>query len=86
MGMSVNENWLVCERMLKHLLRMNGYYGYCQIGFIENDHKHIVCNATKTTNPSYDESPMLELDIYTDNFFEFCEQLMQQVREKNLKY
>ena len=86
MGFSVKENWLVCERMLKHLLRRNGYYGYCQIGVLEDDHKHIVCNATKTTNPSYDESPMLELDIYTDNFFEFCEQLMQQVREKHLMY
>ena len=85
MGWSVKENWLVCERMLKHLLRENGYYGYCQIGFIENDHKHIVCNATKTIDP-YDEKPMLELDIYTDNFFEFCEQLMQQVREKKLIY
>ena len=85
MGFSVKENWLVCERMLKHLLRMNGYYGYCQIGFIEDDHKHIVYNATKSTN-SYIESSMLEFDIYTDNFFEFCEQLMQQVREKHLIY
>lgn len=51
MGWTVKENWLVCERMLKHLLQKNGYYGYCQIGFMENDHKHIVCNATKTTNP-----------------------------------
>lgn len=85
MGWSVKENWLVCERMMKHLLRRNGYDGYCQIGFMENDHNHIVCNATKTVNP-YVESPMLELDIYTNNFFEFCEQLMQQVREKNLIY
>ena len=85
MGFSVKENWLICVRMLKHLLRMNDYYGYCQIGFIENDHKRIVCNATKSVNP-YDESPMLEFDIYTDNFFEFCEQLMQQVREKKLIY
>ena len=52
---------------------------------MENDERHIVCNATKTTNP-YVESPLLELDIYTDNFFEFCEQLMQQVREKKLLY
>lgn len=36
-------------------------------------------------NP-YDESSMLKFDIYTDNFFEFCEQLMQQVREKKLRY
>ena len=85
MGWTVKENWLVCERMLKHLLRKNGYYGYCQIGVLESDHKHIVCNATETTN-SYVESPLLELDIYTDNFFEFCEQLMQQVREKKLMY
>ena len=85
MGWSVEENWLVCERMLKHILRKNGYYGYCQIGVMENDERHIVCNATKTTNP-YVESPLLELDIYTDNFFEFCEQLMQQVREKHLIY
>ena len=85
MGFSVKENWLICESMLKHLLRMNGYYGYCQIGFMEDEHKHIVCNATKSVNP-YVESPMLELDIYADNFFEFCEQLMQQVREKHLIY
>lgn len=85
MGWSVKENWLVCERMLKHLLRRNGYYGYCQIGFMENDHKHIVCNATKSVNLDV-ESSILELDIYADNFFEFCEQLMQQVREKKLRY
>ena len=85
MGWTVNENWSACEKMLKHILRKNGYYGYCQIGVMENDEKHIVCNATKTTNP-YVESPLLELDIYTDNFFEFCEQLMQQVREKHLIY
>ena len=85
MGWSVEENLLVCERMLKHILRKNGYHGYCQIGFLENDHKHIVCNATKTTNP-YVASTLLELDIYTDNFFEFCEQLMKQVREKKLMY
>ena len=85
MGWTVNENWSACEKMLKHILRKNGYYGYCQIGFMENDERHIVCNATKTTNP-YVESQLLELDIYTDNFFEFCEQLMQQVREKKLMY
>ena len=84
--MSVNENWLVCERMLKHILRKNGYYGYCQIGVVmENDEKHIVCNATKSVNMDVENS-VLELDIYTDNFFEFCEQLMQQVREKKLMY
>ena len=85
MGFSVKENWSVCEKMLKHILRKNGYHGYYQIGFLENDERHIICNATKTTNP-YVESPLLEFDIYTDNFFEFCEQLMQQVREKKLMY
>ena len=85
MGFTVKENWSVCEKMLKHILRKNGYYGYYQIGFAENDHKHIVCNATKSVNP-YVESSMLEFDIYTDNFFEFCEQLMQQVKEKKLMY
>ena len=85
MGFTVKENWSVCEKMLKHMLRKNGYHGYYQIGFAENDHKYIVCNATKTTNP-YVESSLLELHIYTDNFFEFCEQLMQQVREKKLIY
>ena len=85
MGWTVKENWLVCERMLKHILRKNGYHGFCQVGFMENDERHIICNATKTTNP-YVESSLLELDIYTDNFFEFCEQLMQQVREKKLIY
>ena len=34
----------------------------------------------------YVENSVLELDIYTDNFFEFCEQLMQQIREKKLMY
>ena len=80
MGWTVNENWSACEKMLKHILRKNGYNGFYQIGFMENDERHIVCNATKTTNP-YVESQLLEFDIYTDNFFEFCEQLMQQVRE-----
>ena len=85
MGWTVEENWLVCERMLKHILRKHGYYGYCQIGVVENDEKHIVCNATKSVNMDVENS-VLELDIYTDNFFEFCEQLMQQVREKGLMY